>query len=164
MKAQIISSILKLAGTAAAVVGFAAGAVGTHPQEFIGHWSGKGTYIFAGDLTQCAQMEMVFTATEASFTFDSGSRVCDKHSETFYKVTMRYQDGKFYFGNEVVGTYDGQVMTLAYRAPDGDTFRNWRMSMRREGNHLMYEESRIMDGQETPLISFAGMLIKQEGE
>lgn len=154
----------KLLLTVLTVFGVSAGALGTHPSEFVGTWSGKGTYIFNGDMTQCAQMLMVFTATDVTFTFDSGSRVCDKHSETFYKVTMRYQDGKFFFGNQQVGTYDGQVMTLAYREPDGDTFRNWRMSMRRQGDHLMYEESRVMDGEQTPLISFAGLLTRQQGE
>lgn len=139
-------------------------AIGNHPSEFIGTWIGKGTYIFSGDMTQCAQMIMVFTATDVTFTFDSGSRVCDKHSERFYKVTMRYENGKFFFGNQQVGSYDGEVMTLAYREPDGDTFRNWRMSMRRQGDHLMYEESRVMDGEQTPQISFAGLLTRQQGE
>lgn len=133
------------------------------PQEFIGTWSGKGTYIFDGELTQCSQMQMVFEADQATFTFDSGFRVCEKHSEEFYRVVMDYENGEFKVGDQVVGSYDGEVMKLAFRAPDGDTYRNWRMSMRRTGDHLMYEENRVMDGEETPLISFAGMLVRQQG-
>lgn len=128
---------------------------------FEGKWSGKGTYIFNGELTQCSQVELSFSETAAEFKFGGGGRGCDKHTETFYPVSMQKKDGKLMFAGQVVGTYTDKVVTSEFRMPDGNSFRNWRMSMRREGNNLMYEESRIMDGEQTPLISFAGMLQKQ---
>ncbi len=131
------------------------------PEIFAGEFSGKGTYILDGDLTQCREFKMVFSASESTFTFVSGNRVCDKHSEQFYTVTMRYKDNLLYWNGKVVGGYDGNTLHAQYRMPDGNSYRNWRMFMRKEGNHVMYEESRIMDGETTPLISFAGLLIAQ---
>lgn len=132
------------------------------PEQFMGTWGGQGTYIFNGEMTQCSEFRMEFEATENTFTFASGNRVCDKHSEEFYRVTMSYSGGVLYFNGQVVGSYDGNTLEAQFRAPDGDSFRNWRMLMRRQGNHVMYEESRRMDGDDTPLISFAGLMILQQ--
>ena len=130
--------------------------------NFAGHWEGKGTYILKGDLTQCSVMRLVFTEKNDEFSFQSGRRECDKHNEDFYKVTMTLKNGQVMFGAEVVGDYTDNTMSVSYRMPDGDSFRNWRMSMKRQGNHLMYEESRTMEGEITPLISFAGLLLIQD--
>lgn len=131
------------------------------PDIFAGTWKGRGTYIDKGVMSNCAHVELSFAASAEEFSFEAGSRECDFHNETFYRVPMNYKDGKLYFYGEVVGKYDGNVLEAGYRAPDGNSFRNWRMSMRREGDHLMYEESRTMDGDSTPVISFAGMLVLQ---
>lgn len=130
------------------------------PEIFAGKFSGKGTYILKGDLTQCRQFNLEFAATKTTFTFVSGDRICDKHSEQFYSVTMDYHDNKLFFNGQVVGAYDGNKLEAFFRMPDGNTFRNWRMSMRREGSNMIYEESRTMEGETTPLISFAGLLIE----
>lgn len=134
---------------------------GASPEIFAGKFSGKGTYILDGDMTQCGGFEMVFSASKSTFTFVSGNRNCDKHSEQFYPVTMQYKNNLLYFNGKVVGGYDGSTLHAFYRMPDGNSFRNWRMFMRREGKHVMYEESRTMDGEVTPLISFAGLLIEE---
>lgn len=133
----------------------------TYATSFLGSWQGKGTYIFKNDLTQCSLMKLVFTEVGDQFSFETGRRECDKHNEDFYKVNMTLKNGQVLFGTEVVGTYTNDFMTVAYRMPDGNSFRNWRMSMRRQGDHLMYEESRTMEGEKTPLISFSGLLIIQ---
>lgn len=131
------------------------------PEVFDGTWSGKGTYILQGDLTQCSELGLTFSSTADTFTFASGHRVCDKHSEQFYAVTMQFKNGQLFFGGQVVGSYDGNKLDAYYSAPDGESIRHWRMSMRREGNHLMYEESRTMEGETTPMISFSGLGIKK---
>jgi hypothetical protein len=131
------------------------------PEIFAGKWNGKGTYIFKGELTQCQEFKLVFGAQADSFKFVSGLRNCDKHQEQFYPVEMKFKGGKLYWNGRVVGSYDTNVLEARYRMPDGGTFRNWRMSMRREGKNLMYEESRTMEGETTPLISFSGLLIME---
>lgn len=131
------------------------------PDIFDGTWKGKGTYILKGDMTECSEFELTFSTYNDIFTFESGHRVCEKHSETFYKVPMRFKDGILYFNGLKVGSYDGNRLEAHYRMPDGNSFRNWRMSMRREGQNMVYEESRTMEGETEPLISFAGLVIKQ---
>jgi len=131
------------------------------PSQFSGGWSGRGTYIYAGEMTNCSGFTLGFHATKTRFTFARGQRVCDKHQEAFPPVSMDYRDGKLFFNGQVVGQYDGTTLTATYRMPDGNSFRIWRMSMRREGQHLVYEESRTMQGETTPLISFAGLLMAQ---
>ncbi len=132
------------------------------PNVFSGTWNGKGTYVLNGEISQCSEFQLVFSSTADTFTFVRGHRVCDHHSEKFYKVDMTYRDGKLFFYGTEVGSYDGNTLQASYRAPDGNTYRNWRMFMRREGSNLMYEESRIMDGEADPLISFAGMLVLEQ--
>jgi len=133
------------------------------PEQFIGKWKGQGTYILNGVITNCPVVEMEFKATADSFEFTTGRRVCEQHQETFYKVNMGFSQGKLTFGKEIVGDVNGSVLTSGYRMPEGDgRFRIWRMSMRKEGKHLMYEESRTMEGETTPMISFAGMLVLEE--
>lgn len=130
--------------------------------DFAGNWMGKGTYIYDGHMTQCSVMRLNFYADASTFVFEGGERVCDEHSEKFYKIVMNYKDGIVTIGNEVVGTYDGNEMNVNYSMPDANGgVRHWRMSMRVEGNNLIYEERRIMNNDSTPLISFAGMLIRQ---
>ena len=137
-------------------------ATGLDAAGFAGNWSGKGTYIFDGDLTQCSEMRMQFFADENRFVFVGGGRKCEKHEEQFYQVAMTYRDGNLYFGQQIVGTYDGNEMNVNFSQPEGDGgMRHWRMSMRVEGDHLMYEESRTMNDDQTPLISFAGMMQRQ---
>jgi hypothetical protein len=131
------------------------------PEVFEGTWNGKGTYILEGDLTQCSELELTFSANATTFTFVSGRRVCDKHSEQFYPVTMQYRNGELFFNGQLVGNYDGNTLNAYYSMPDGDSVRHWRMFMRREVNHLMYEESRTMEGETTPMISFSGLGIKK---
>jgi hypothetical protein len=130
-----------------------------NPRIFSGTWQGKGTYILSGDLTQCGQFDLVFSASANTFSFINGYRKCDKHDEYFNQVKLDVKDGQLLFNGQVVGKYTQNTMELAFRMPDGNSFRNWRMLMRKEGNHLMYEESRTMDGETTPLISFAGLLM-----
>lgn len=132
------------------------------PDIFNGVWQGKGTYVLRGTISQCSDFNLIFTTTEKTIEFTSGYRVCDNHSEKFYKVGMDFRDGKILFQNEVVGTYTDNKVDVHYTMPDGNSHRNWRMSMRREGNNLVYEESRTMDGENTPMISFAGVLTLQK--
>lgn len=131
------------------------------PKIFDGNWAGKGTYILSNDVTSCSSFDLQFSATEDQFVFESGQRACDKHKENFYRVPMTYKDGKLYFGGQQVGSYTDDTLEASYRMPDGNSFRTWRMSMRRSGDHLLYEESRTMEGETTPLINFAGLLIIQ---
>lgn len=130
--------------------------------NFSGDWSGTGTYVLDGQMLSCQVMELQFFADSSTFRFKGGERVCEFHSEKFYQVDMKYKDGKIFIGSQVVGTYEGNEMNVAFSAPDPNGgVRHWRMSMRVEGNHLMYEERRIMNNDTTPLISFAGILIRQ---
>ena len=128
------------------------------PEVFAGKWVGKGTYILEGRMTQCADFEMVFGAARNTFTFVSGHRVCDSHSEQFYPVTMQVKEGQILFNGQVVGTYVDNKMDVSFSMPDEKGMRHWRMSMRREGDTMIYEESRTMNQDSTPVISFAGLL------
>ena len=147
-------SLLLAAGTARADSG---------PLEpFAGRWEGRGTYILHGETTNCGTFALVFAAPPGSFVFVGGARACDRHQESFTEVRMEARDGALRLGDQQVGSYDGDLVQAAFRQPDGDgRWRNWRMSMRREGTTLVYEESRRMDGDATPMISFAGLLTRQ---
>jgi hypothetical protein len=130
--------------------------------NFSGDWSGLGTYIYDGQVMSCQVMELQFFADSSTFRFKGGQRVCESHSEKFYQVDMSYKEGKVFIGSQVVGTYEGNEMNVSFSMPDPNGgIRHWRMSMRVEGNHLMYEERRLMNDEQTPLISFAGMLVRQ---
>lgn len=130
------------------------------PSIFSGNWSGKGTYILSGDMTQCQEFKMSFAGSANNFEFVSGSRKCDKHSENFDNVKMEARDGVLYFYGQKVGEYDDKQLSAFYSIPEGGgRVRHWRMQMRRQGDHMMYEESRTMDDEKTPLISFAGLMI-----
>lgn len=148
------------------VIAFLSATPQTHAEnrilDFAGDWSGKGTYVLAGDIKQCSVMILNFGATANTFRFGGGERVCEDHAEKFYEVEMTYENGLVLMGAFPVGTYNDNEMNVAFSAPDpaGGT-RHWRMSMRVEGNHLMYEERRTMNNETTPLISFAGILIRQ---
>ena len=53
----------------------------------------------------------------------------------------------------------GNVLEARFSMPEGNgRIRHWRMSLRREGDTIVYEESRTLDDNTTPLISFAGLL------
>ena len=131
-------------------------------RSFTGVWTGKGTYIRSEVLSQCQEFTLTFAGTRDSFEFVHGYRKCDHHDEEFTNVKMEARNGELFFGGQKVGTYteDGWVKA-AYSMPEGNGHvRNWRMTMHRQGDHVMYEESRTLDGEETPLISFAGLLQK----
>tara|TARA_B100001248_G_scaffold261335_2_gene252191 strand:+ start:20340 stop:20795 length:456 start_codon:yes stop_codon:yes gene_type:complete len=132
-----------------------------YPPAFMGVWEGEGTYILNSDITNCSYFNLNFSANMNSFTFVDGVRECEKHSEQFYPVTVQYRDGKLYFGSQVVGSYSENYMEMRFSAPEENGIRHWRMSMRLEGDHLVYEESRTMNDETTPMISFAGVLIRQ---
>lgn len=130
--------------------------------NFAGDWSGQGTYVHEGDFKYCSIMTLNFFASSTIFRFGGGERVCEDHSEKFYEVEMTYENGLVMMGSFPVGTYNDNEMNVSFSAPDpeGGT-RHWRMSMRVEGDHLMYEERRTMNDETTPLISFAGILKRQ---
>lgn len=144
-----------------------AGAAADSLDAFAGTWSGKGTYILEGDLYQCGGFEMAFSKTAEKFVFEVGSRACDKHSEKFERVELYFHDNGMFYRDEKaveykVGSYANGQMELSYDMPDSaGGIRHWRMSMRAEGNNLMYEERRIMDNNVTPTISFAGLAQKK---
>ena len=134
------------------------------PETFTGRWSGKGTYIYNGVMSQCREFSMTFEGTRESFEFVTGSRKCDNHEEEFANVKMEARGGELFFYGQKVGTYseNGQL-TAAYSLPEGNGHtRHWRMNMQRRGDHLMYEESRTMDEESTPLISFAGLMMLEK--
>ncbi|NQZ01751.1 MAG: hypothetical protein HRT45_13905 [Bdellovibrionales bacterium] len=152
MKAKFFTLVVLVLG------GFVA-AADLNESGVAGNWSGKGTYILDGVLSQCSVMEMQYYADETQFVFVGGQRICDNHEEQFYQVALTYEDGKLYFGDQEVGTYGGGVINVGFTQPEpnGD-IRHWRMTIRVQGDHLMYEESRRMNDETTPLISFAGMM------
>lgn len=135
--------------------------VSANPLNFKGSWKGEGTYVLENNISHCTQFNMVFDATESTFSFVEGERLCEDHEEKFFRVDMQYRDGKLFFGDQVVGSYTENTLEAAFRIPDGDNFRNWRMKMRVTGDQLLYEESRIYDGEDTPFINFAGIMIAE---
>lgn len=139
-----------------------AGSASADPNKFAGNWLGKGTYIFRGDLYQCNIVKFGFSATSNTFVFEYGERQCDKHSEKFERVELDYKDGGLFYYGTKVGDYTDTKVEVSFDMPEtnGD-IRHWRMSMRGEGNNLVYEERRILNNEITPMISFAGLLIKQ---
>ena len=132
------------------------------PSQFKGKWKGTGIYRINGVQSFCKESEFVFDGSEKFIEFTTGFRNCDFHSERFDLVRLDYKDGKFYFGTFAVGELIENTMHLRFSAPEADgKIRHWRMSMRREGDHLVYEESRTMDNEFTPMISFVGLLTLQ---
>jgi len=131
-------------------------------EEFHGKWVGKGTYIYDGRLSNCPEFHMEFGGSAEKFAFAGGGRECEFHRETFERAEMDIRGDELYFYGQKVGSFRENELSAEFRAPEGNgKFRNWRMFMRRQGNHLMYEESRRMDGETTPLISFSGLMILQ---
>ena len=131
-------------------------------ERFAGSWEGMGTYVLHGVYEPCQEFALSFASPPGAFVFLRGRRVCDRHQESFAGVRMEARDGVLWYGEQKVGRYDGDLVQAAFRQPEGDGgWRNWRMSMRREGDRLVYEESRRMDGEATPMISFAGLLTLQ---
>ena len=128
-----------------------------------GKWVGKGIYLRNGIQAYCHNFEVVLKADKQEIEFTSGKRVCETHSEVFDKVTITTKDGGVYWGNQKIGSFDGSLLGLEFKMPEpGGGTRHYRMSMRVEGPHMTYEESRRMVGQEKPVITFAGVLERVE--
>lgn len=141
-----------------------AGASVTGPLMFQGNWEGTGVYYIDGQRAFCPLFEMSYEATEDTLVFSSGKRECETHYEEFDPVRLTYnkEDGGLYFFGQQVGTLEDNLINMGFEAPQSDgRIRVWRMSMRKEGNTLVYEESRIMKGEEDPVISFAGLLQRE---
>jgi hypothetical protein len=135
--------------------GLQAGPALADPNVFEGAWAGKGTLILRGDITQCSSVEFYFSVTADTFTFNGGQRTCDKQENTFKPEIMTFRDGVLYYRGEVAGTSRDDLMEAHFQMPGNTT---WRMSMRREGDNLVYEDSLSVAGETTPMISFAAML------
>ncbi len=134
----------------------------SEPAQFKGRWLGTGVYQKDGVQTHCRTFEMKFDGNRYLMNFLGGGRTCEAHTETFASVAMAYSAGKLYYNGIVVGSISGNVLQSNFSMPEGDgRVRHWRMSMRKEGKTMIYEESRTMDSETTPLISFAGLLIYQ---
>lgn len=129
---------------------------------FTGDWVGKGTYVLNGRLTQCSSFQLVFLADSQKFEFVSGGRTCDEHSEKFVPIHLDLKNGSAFYNGQNVGTYSDNKMDLSFRMPAGDTVTQWRMSMHRQGDHLVYEESLTTEGQVSPTISFAGLVLRKK--
>lgn len=126
------------------------------PEQFAGTWAGKGVYLMNGDVTSCSLIEIIFAVSGTTFTNVGGKRICETHEQTFGEDRMDARDGNLLFGGQIIGGYEGNTMHAALREPT--QHRNWRMSMRREGNALLYEESFTNDGDPNPITSFAALL------
>ncbi len=141
------------------VVSFANAAEVTGPAQFAGDWLGTGVYQLSGVQSYCASFKMKFNGSRYLMDFVGGSRDCEHHSETFGAVSMAYDNGDLKYNGQVIGTIKGNVLEAHFSMPEGNgNVRHWRMSMRREGSTIVYEESRTMNDEQTPLISFAGLL------
>jgi hypothetical protein len=144
------------------LLGFNVWADSKGAEQFSGSWSGTGVYQLQGVQTFCRTFELKFDGNNDLMNFMGGKRECDSHNEAFVQVAMAVQAGKLFYNGQQVGTITDNVLETSFSMPEGNGHvRHWRMSMRKEGNTLVYEESRRMDGEENPLISFAGILIKQ---
>ncbi len=131
------------------------------PQIFEGEWSGKGVYLKDGYNSACPTFNLSFETKPRSLKFSSGNRVCERHEETFAPVEMQFADGNLYWNGRKIGTIQGNYLTVSFRAPEPNgQIRNYRMSMRRQGSTLVYEESRTMNSDVEPLIVFSGVLTK----
>jgi hypothetical protein len=132
------------------------------PIQFKGEWLGTGVYRRAGVQTFCKTFEMKFDGNRYLMNFLGGSRSCDLHDEKFASVSMAYNNGQLLYNGKVVGTITKNLLEVKFSMPEeSGNIRNWRMSMRVEGNNMVYEESRTMNQEQTPLISFAGIMSKQ---
>ena len=143
-------------------VASAYGAEVGEPKQFKGRWLGTGVYQKEGVQTHCKTFEMKFDGNRYLMNFLGGGRDCETHTETFASVAMAFSAGKLYYNGVEVGSISGNVLQTRFSMPEGNgRVRHWRMTMRKEGSTLVYEESRTMDSETTPLISFAGLLIQQ---
>jgi len=134
-----------------------------NPKVYNGKWVGKGIYLRNGVQAYCPNFELVFKADGQALEFSSGKRVCESHSEVFDKVTITTKNGGVYWGDSKIGAFDGSLLGLEFRMPEqGGGTRIYRMSMRVEGPNMIYEESRRLAGQDKPVITFAGVLEREE--
>lgn len=134
----------------------------TDPAQFKGDWLGSGVYRLNGVQTFCRNFAMKFDGNRYLMNFLGGQRNCEQHDETFVSVSMAHNNGKLFYNGQEVGTLRGNLLEVRFSQPEGNgRVRHWRMSMRREGDTIVYEESRTMDSETTPMISFAGVIAKQ---
>ena len=156
-------NLLKFLATSLLISGGAFAEKNIGPEQFTGTYTGTGVYRLKDQQTFCKLVEMKFEGSQLLMSFGGGERVCDSHTEKFAPVAMAYKEGKLYFNGKVVGEIIGNVLTASYSAPEGGgNIRHWRMSMRKDGKNLMYEENRRMNDEVTPLISFAGIMVLEE--
>lgn len=96
---------------------------------------------------------MEFDGTDVSMSFVGGARVCDTHTEAFAAVTMTYKAGQLFYDKDVVGSIEGNVLRVQFTPR-----RRWSHSelpheyAKKEGDNIVYEESRTMDSESTPLL------------
>jgi hypothetical protein len=142
---------------------FTQAAFANGPEIFKGEWEGTGIYQREGQQSYCREFTMKFDGNRYLMNFLGGNRECERHSERFASVAMAHSAGKLFYNGKEVGSIKDNVLETKFSMPEGNgRVRHWRMSMRIEGDTLVYEESRTMDSESTPLISFSGLLMKKK--
>lgn len=130
---------------------------GTNPSIFKGDWSGTGSYELKGTKTFCPEFEMQFDGNRYLMNFMGGFRNCEAHQEKFASVAMAFDKGNIFYNGQVVGTLKGNVLNVQFSMPEGNgNVRHWKMKMMIQDDSLIYEESRTMNNETTPLIYFLG--------
>jgi hypothetical protein len=132
------------------------------PEQFAGTWRGKGVHITNGEITLCSLVEIIFASDGTDFANVGGKRICETHQMIIDKDRAEVRDGKLIFRDQVIGGFEGNTMYVMLVAhPKEEKSRTWRMSMRREGDTLIYEDSRSTEGDTTPHTSFAALMTLQ---
>lgn len=129
------------------------------PEQFSGHWQGKGIWVRGGVQKVCSLVKMEFHGTPEHFQFSSGERICEDFQQTFDREDLDIRGEDVLYQGQLVGHLKDNLFSLEF-IEGGE--RVYRMSMRREGNRLSYEESMRLKNESTPLLSFVGVLEKSE--
>jgi hypothetical protein len=131
------------------------------PIPFAGAWTGLGTYQRGTEIFACDRVEMVFTATEATFNFISGGRTCGTLKEDFQVVNLTVADNKLYLGSQEVGSLEGNTLRTHFSFSDsGGKLQTYNLSMTHAGQTLHYYEELLKEQVAEPVISFTAILKK----
>lgn len=127
-------------------------------EQFSGTWRGIGTYQKQNGISGCDSVEMVFRGSDQALDFVSGGRSCGSFNEKFQPIHLERLGDSLLFQGAPVGKVLGNRLEVSFVFGNGSAATTYSMAMSRSGEILHYFESLQSAAEETPQISFSGIL------